>query len=300
MSVRERVIELGAERIDFAILSSASVVAVAAYLGFDVGTRVLGVWIVLDLLTPVLLYGGAAVVTTPERDVRTRERVVPAGPVGWIDERFDADSRLSLPLLPPAYPKNLRFVVPTLLLLLVPVLGVGGALTVDGWAVGRRGAGAPVTALFEQFVVFGRPVVAVVGAVVVLAQAGRFYRCHVATGRYERWTTHMMLELQVTYTLLYAFGVVLFVLYAMLLLVIVGLGVGTAVGDATGSTTWLVLVLTTGVAVKFAFEWSRVRGERRRNVGVDSFTANFAPTPPDRAERAREPRSDRVDRSTDP
>jgi hypothetical protein len=101
---------MNAERIDFSILASAPAVAAGASLAYEVSIRALGTWILLDLLTPVLLYGGTATVTTPERDVRTRERIVPAGPVGWLDERFDADSRVSLPLLPSVYPKNLRFV----------------------------------------------------------------------------------------------------------------------------------------------------------------------------------------------
>jgi hypothetical protein len=36
-----------------------------------------------------------------------------------------------------------------------------------------------------------------------------------------------------------------------------------------------------GLLVKVAFERSRVRGERQPDVGDDSFTANFSPTPPD-------------------
>ena len=272
--------EVNAERIDVSILAAAAAVAGGTALVFDVGSRVLGVWVLLDLATPFLLYSGAAMVTTPERDVRARERVVPAGPVNRLDAWFDADSRVSLPGLPPIYLRNLRFVLPTVLLLLVPVLGVGGGLTVEGWGLGRR-AGGSVTGFVDQFGAFQRPLVAVVGATVVLAQAVRFYRCHVTTGRYERWTTHMMLEVQVQYVLWYAFLTVLFVLYAILALALVGVGLGPFVSDALGRTIWLGTVFPTGLLVKFAFERSRVRGERQLNVADDSFTANFVPTPPD-------------------
>jgi hypothetical protein len=166
--------------------------------------------------------------------------------------------------------------------------------------LGRRGTGAPVTALFGQFVVLGRPFVAVIGALVVLAQVYRFYRCHVTTGRYRRWTTHMMLELQVMYALLYAFAVVLFVLFAMVLLLSTAVGAAPVVGDSIARTAWLAVVVVTGVAVKLAFEWSRVRGERQQDVAADSFTANFVPTPPERTDGAHEPAPDRTSRSTDP
>jgi hypothetical protein len=207
---------------------------------------------------------------------------------------------VSLPLLPAVYPKNLRFVVPTLLLISIPVLGVGGALTVEGWGFGRRAAGAPVTALFAQFSMFGRPLVAAVGAVVVLAQGYRFYRCHLTTGRYKRWTTHMLLEVQVTYALIYAFGLVLFVLFVVLLLLLAAFGVAPVVGEPVARTGWLAAVVATGVAAKLTFEWSRVNGERRQDVADDSFTANFRPTPPDHADTPHGASPDSAGRSPDP
>jgi len=274
------VVEVKAERVDVSILAAATAVVGGASLAFDVQGSVLGMWVFLDLATPFLLYSGVAMTTTPERNVATRERVVPAGPVAQLDAWFDAESRVSFPFLPPIYPKNLRFVLPTFLLLLVPVLGIGGGLAVEGWGIGRR-AGGSVTALVDQFGVFQRPLVAVIGIIVVLAQAGRFYRCHVTTGRYKQWTTHMLLEVQVQYVLWYAFLTILFVLYAILTFVLVGQGVGPFVSDALGRTIWLATVLPMGLLVKVAFERSRVRGERQLDVGDDSFTANFSPTPPD-------------------
>lgn len=283
-------------KIDFAILASVHVLALAASLALGVGFRALGLWVFVELATVLVLYSGTALFTRPEPDIHRRERVVPAGPVDRIDEWFDADAQVSLPMLPSAYPKNLRFVLPTVFLLLVPVLGIGGALTVEGWGLGRR-AGGSVTAFFAQFGAFQRPLVAVIGTLITLAQAGRFYRCHVATGRYNRLTTHMMLEMQVQYVLWYTFLTVLFVLYAVLTLVVIGVGVGPFVGDSAGRTVWLAVVLSTGCLVKFVFEWSRIRGERQPNVADDSFTANFSPTPPDRVDRSREPCPTRTERS---
>ena len=247
-----------AERIDFLIIAAVSAIVGGAYSILDVELRVLGMWVFLDLLTSFLLYSGAAMITMPERDVRTRERVVPAGPVNRIDEWFGVDSQISLPFLPSIYPTNLRFVLPTAFLLLIPVFGVGGALTVDGWGLGRR-AGGSVTELFAQFHVLQQPLVAIIGTLVVLAQVGRFYRCHAATGRYKRWTTHMMLEVGIQYIL----------------------GIGPFVSDATGRMIWLTVLLLTALLTKLAFEWSRVRGERQLNIADNSFTSNFSPTPMD-------------------
>lgn len=269
-----------AERIDLSIVSAVSVVAVGAFFAFDLDVRVLGLWVFLDVLTSFLLYSGAAMITVPERDVRTRDRVVPAGPVGRIDEHFDADSRINLSFLPSIYPKNLRFVLPTVLLLLVPVFGIGGALAVEGWGFGRR-AGGSITGLFAQFETLRRPLVAVVGGLIVLAQIGRFYRCHVASGRYTRWTTHMMLEAGIQYVLWYALLTILLALYAMVTLVVLGFGIGPFVSDATGRTVWLAVLVSTALLVKLAFERSRIRGERQLDVDDDSFTSNFSPTPRD-------------------
>ena len=269
-----------AERIDFLIIAAVSAIVGGAYSILDVELRVLGMWVFLDLLTSFLLYSGAAMITMPERDVRTRERVVPAGPVNRIDEWFGVDSQISLPFLPSIYPKNLRFVLPTAFLLLIPVFGVGGALTADGWGLGRR-AGGSVTELFAQFHVLQQPLVAIIGTLVVLAQVGRFYRCHAATGRYKRWTTHMMLEVGIQYILWYALLAILLALYAILTLVIFGFGIGPFVSDATGRMIWLTALLLTALLTKLAFEWSRVRGERQLNIADNSFTSNFSPTPMD-------------------
>jgi hypothetical protein len=280
-----------AERVDFALLAVPTVAAAAAVLAFDLGVRAVGLWVLVELSTTLVLYCGTAMVTSPEEDVRTRERVGPPGPIGWVDSCFDADSRVSLPFLPPVSPRNLRFVVPTLLLSLVPVLGVSGALAAEGWGFeGRRGRGGgpSVLALFAQFVAFEQPAVAAVGALVAGAHVLRFYRCHVATGQYEEWTTHMLLDVQGTYTVLYSFSVVAFVLYAILSLVVVGVAARGVVGDATGRAVWLALVAGSAVLAKLAFEWSRVRGERRPGLTDGSFTANFAPTPPDRAARSED------------
>jgi hypothetical protein len=267
-----------AERLDFSLILAVSAIVVGSYFILNVEPRVLGLWVFLDLLTSFLLYSGAAMMTIPEQNVRARERVVPAGPVSRIDEWFDVDSQVSLPFLPSIYPKNLRFVLPTVFLLLIPVFGIGGALTVEGWGFGRR-AGGDITELFAQFEILQRPLVATIGILIVLAQIGRFYRCHVTTGQYKRWTTHMMLEVGIQYMLWYSLLTILFVLYAILTLVVLGFGIGPFVSDATGQMIWLTVLVLTGFLIKLAFERSRIRGERQLDTSVDSFTSNFSPTP---------------------
>ena len=239
--------------------------------------------ILLQLSTILLLYCGAALFTEPESSVADRETIVPAGPSDWIDRRFDADSRLSVLCLPPLNLKNLRFVVPSFLLGLVFATEIGAALTVEGGFTGRsRGSGgASLTALFQQFVAFKEPLVVLTGILLIAVELVRFYRCHVATGRYRQWTAHMMLTPLVQYLSLAFFVGFLFMLYAMLMLVIFGVGVAPLVGDSLGRTLWVASVFASGIVVKLAIEWGRVCGERQLDVTTGSrFVAYFTPTPP--------------------
>lgn len=279
LRTRREMTHMDPEHVDFVLLAAVAIVVGGAYLLVDVSVRVLGLWVFLDVLTPLLLYSSVAMVTTPESDVRARDRVVPAGPVARIDDWFDTGTRFSLPFVPPIYPTNLRLVLPTVLLLLIPVLGVGGSLTVEGWGIGRRSGGS-VTALVAQFVAFQRPVVALVGGVVVLGQSSRFYRCHIATGRYKRWTTHMLLESQIQYVLWYSFLTIVFAVFVSVAFVVT-LGVSPVVSEAVARTVFLGVVCSTAVLLKLAFEWNRVRGERQLNASDESFTANFSPSPPE-------------------
>lgn len=268
------------EHVDLVLVTAVIIVVGAGYFLVDVGLRIVGLWVFVDVLTSLCLYSGVAMVTTPESDVRSRDRVVPAGPVARIDEWFNTDAQIELPALPPIYPANLRFVLPTVLLLLIPVLGVGGTLTVEGWGIGRRSGGS-VTALVAQFGAFQRPLVAIIGAVVVLGQVGRFYRCHVVTGRYTRWTTHMLLESQIQYILWYSFLLIVVAVVAILAFLIAAVGIEPVVSTSIARTLWLGVVFSTAVGLKLAFEWSRIRGERQLTDSDESFTANFAPTPPE-------------------
>ncbi len=74
-------VEVNAERIDVSILAAAAAVAGGASLAVDVESSVFGIWIFLDVATSFLLYSGVTMTTTPEWNVATRERLVPAGPL---------------------------------------------------------------------------------------------------------------------------------------------------------------------------------------------------------------------------
>lgn len=283
--------ELGDEHVDFALLASVHVLAVAVYFVSDLGIRIFGLLVLLEFLIILLLYCGAALFTDPEPSVADRETIVPAGPSNWIDSRFDRNSRLSFPRLPPLHLKNLRFVVPSFLLGLLLATGIGAALTVDGGFSGRsRGSGgASLTAVFQQFVVFEEPLVVLTGTLLIVAEVARFYRCHVATGRYRQWTTHMMLTPLVQYLSLALFVSFLFVLYTVLTLLTFGIGVASLVGDSLGRTLWVVVVLASGIVVKLAIEWGRVCGERQLDVTTGSrLTKYFTPTPPGGSTRGSE------------
>jgi hypothetical protein len=282
--------EMRDEYVDFALLAGVHGLAVAVYLVSDLGIRVLGLFIFIELLTMLLLYCGAALFTEPESNVNDRETVAPAGPSYWFDRRFDADSRLSLGSLPPLRLKNLRFVVPSFLLGLLVVTGVGGALTLGEGLGGRsRASGFSLAEFFRQFAVFGEPLVAITSTLVIAAEGARFYRCHVTTGRYREWTTHMMLTPLVQYLFLALWASFLFVLYTILIFVVLGLGVAPIVGDSLGRTLSEGVVLVTGLVVKLGIEWGRVCGERELDVSFGSWvTEYFTPTPPDRGTRSSE------------
>ncbi|MFC7057414.1 hypothetical protein [Halovenus salina] len=275
--------EVEDEHVDFGLLVGVHVLAVAVLFTSDLGVHVSGLFVLLQLSTMLFLYCGAALFTEPESSVADRETVVPAGPSDWIDRRFDADSGLSVPRLPPLNLKNLRFVVPSFLLGLVLATGIGAALTVEGGFSGKsRGSGgASLTELFQQFVVFKKPLVALAGILLIAAESVRFYRCHVATGRYRQWTTHMMLTPLVQYLSLAFFVSFFFALYAVLTLLTFAIGAASIVGDSLGRTLWIALLLTSGLVLKLAIEWGRVRGERQLDVPTGSrLVAYFTPTPP--------------------
>ncbi|MEZ3145405.1 hypothetical protein [Halobaculum sp. MBLA0143] len=266
------------EQIDFVILAVPVALAVVTAVVLDAGISVVGVWLFLDLATVWLLYGGVAMVTKPEETVQARGNLFLPGPVGWIDDRFGADSRVSLPGMPSIYPKNLRFAVPVSILMSIVVLGVGTGVATDG-GLGRR-SGGTVSELLGALAVLERPAVAVVGAAVVLAQVARFYRSHVATGRHERLTAYMVLDMQVTYMLLYAFGLFPFAVFVFVTGLVADSLVASAIGELTALLLWVVVAAVTGGAAKLVLERSRVRGERRPGLDGEESTARLSPTPP--------------------
>jgi|GEM_PF-2420451 len=277
------------ERVDFAILAVPTVLVVSTVVVLDVGLRVVGVWLFLDLATVWLLYGGVAMVTKPEGNVEARGNLFLPGPVGWIDSRFGTDSRLSLPGGLSVYPKNLRFVVPVLLLMSILVLGVGSGIAAENGGLGRN-SGGTVSGLIDALVVLERPVVAAVGAVLVLAQVARFYRCHVATGRHERLTAYVVLDMQVTYLLVYGFGLFPLFIAVIAVVAVVELLVAPGIAESAPQFSWVVVGATGGGIAKLVLERARVRGERRPGLDDETATTRLSPTPP--------PETDSVDEST--
>jgi hypothetical protein len=269
---------MDAEQIDFGVLAVPVVLVVVTSLVFDLAITVVGIWIFVELVTVWLLYGGLALVTRPETAVRERGALFLPGPVDWIDERFDADRQLSLPGVPPVYPKNLRFAVPTALLTAIGVLGVGSGLATDG-GIGWRSGGS-TSELIAAFAVFDRPVVAAVGAIIVVAQIARFYRCHVATGRYERLTEYMVLDMQATYMLIYIFGLFPSAIYLLVTLVTSEFVFSPVLGESTAQAVWPVVAAGGLGAAKLLLERYRTRGERRSGLDGDDSTTRLTPTPP--------------------
>jgi hypothetical protein len=182
-----------------------------------------------------------------------------------------------------------------LLLTGIGVLAVGSGLATDG-GIGR-GSGGTTSELIAAFAVFDRPVVAAVGATVALAQVARFYRCHVATGRYDRLTAYMVLDMQTTYLLVYIFGLFPSAVYLLVTLVTSGVLVSPVVGDSAARVVWPVGAAGGVTAAKLLLERVRTRGERRSGVGGGDPTTRLTPTPPpkpgpDDGARERSGRSD--------
>jgi hypothetical protein len=137
--------------------------------------------------------------------------------------------------------------------------------------------------------VFEESLVVLTGTLFVVAEVARFYRCHIATGQYKQWTTHMMLTPLVQYLSLAFYVSFLFVLYTVLSLLIFGIGVASLVGDSLGRALWVVVVLASGFVVKLAIEWGRVCGERQLDVTTGSrLSKYFTPTPPNDSTRGSE------------
>jgi hypothetical protein len=91
----------------------------------------------------------------------------------------------------------------------------------------------------------------------------------------------MLLESQIQYILWYSFLLIVVAVVAILAFLIAAVGIEPVVSTSIARTLWLGVVFSTAVGLKLAFEWSRIRGERQLTDSDESFTANFAPTPPE-------------------
>lgn len=267
------------KQLDLVILAVPVVFGAATAFLLDIGLRVMGVWLFLDLATVWFLYGGVAMVTRPEEEIEARGNLFLPGPVGWIDDRFGADTQLSLSGWLSVYPKNLRFVVPVSVLMSVVVLGVGSGVAAEGGGLGRH-SGGTVSGLLDALTVLERPAVAVVGATLVFAQVVRFYRCHVATRQHERLTAYMVLDMQVTYLLVYGFGLFPLFFAVLLSVIVVGFLTDLVAAGLPSQLVWTAVVAAVGGGGKLVLERSRVRGERRPGLDDESATTRLSPTPP--------------------
>ncbi|KDE59270.2 hypothetical protein EL22_23750 [Halostagnicola sp. A56] len=225
----------------------------------------------------LLFYAGLAMLATPESRIGERERIAPLGPIGG--RYFSEKPRRPVSFIPPIYPKNLRFVVPTTAIGMLIATGAGGGVTV--WGVGRGSPlGGDVTDFFALFTALAKPPVLVVGLAIVGAHLVPLSRYYFATGRYRDLTAHMALETQVKYYAVYLYFFLALTLYALVTFFVIGLAHPVIVSDSTSLVIWKGVVAGTFLALKLAFERSRIRGERRPSLDDDSFTANFSPTPP--------------------
>lgn len=270
------------QKIEFGLVAVATVLPIAVYFLFDLPGTAIALLYVFEAITVLLLYAGLAMIANPENYLEEREKIVPAGPIDFVDRQFSDEPRRIVRFIPPIYPKNLRVIIPTSAIILVIVIGVGGAVTVPGWGLGpaRSGGGGTPMAFFEQFSMFEIPIVAVTGLFIGVIHIFTFYRYYLATGRYQDWTAHMALEIQVQYAVLYFFMYVVFFLYAIAVAVAFPPTLSNITSESTAWTVTLMVLVSSFIAVKWAFEWSRFRGERQPGLNDNSFTSNFSPTPP--------------------
>ncbi|GAB7020670.1 hypothetical protein [Halostagnicola bangensis] len=270
------------QKIEFAAIALATVLPIVAYFLLELPGTAIALLYVFEAMTVLLLYTGLTMFAKPESHLEERERIVPAGPLGFVDRRFGENPRRIVRSIPPVYLKNLRFVLPTTGGMLVLLIGVGGAVTVEGWGLGRArsGGGGNVMDFFAQFSMFEIPAVIIIALFIGFTHFITFYRYYFATGRYQELTAHMALEIQVKYAILYFFMYVLFFLYAVATAVVLTSTLPAVMSQSAAGGVSLVVLVGSFIALKWAFEWSRFRGERHPSLDDDSFTSNFSPTPP--------------------
>ena len=104
---------------------------IATYFLFELPGEAIAL-LYVEAISVILLYTVLAMVAKPESQLEEREKVVPAGPIKAIDRRFSERPWNITRWLPPVHPKNLRLVIPTGGLLMLLIIGAGGAVTVPG------------------------------------------------------------------------------------------------------------------------------------------------------------------------
>lgn len=265
------------ENTGFILIGTANTLPVAGYflLGWSFTIVALLFW--LEAVTVLLFYAGLAMFATPESRIEERERIAPLGPIGG--RYFSEKPRRLVSFIPPVYPKNLRFIIPTTGIGMLIATGAGGGVTV--WGIGRRSPlDGDVTDFLALFTAFERPLVFVIGLAIVVTHLVTLSRYYFGTERYQELTAHMALEVQTKYYALYLYFFLAMALYALATFFVIGLTLPAIVPDSTSLMIWEGVVAGTFLAVKLLFERSRFRGERQPNLNNDSFTANFSPTPP--------------------
>lgn len=281
---------MGRPPLHFRLVALANLLPVAAYFLLGLPFAVLVVLFWVDVVVIFLCYAGVAMVSKPEQQIERRERIVPVGPSG---DRFLPDSAWQPSRrLPPIYPRNLRFVVPSVIFFLVMSIAAAGGLTVSGVGsrAGRREDGN-VLDFFAQLSVLEELPVLVIALCIVAVHLVVFWQHYGRGGRDGTLTAHMALEIPVSYVVLYFLLFIGLVLYAIAAVFAVDLAVPDSIPDGVGIRIWEVAVAGPFLASKLALERSRLRGEEQSGLDDGSFVANFSPTPPP-TDRAGEDRGE--------
>ncbi len=255
-------------RREFAAVALASVLPVAGIGLFGWSFTSIFVLYWLDLVVLLLVYGGCSLFARRPTVVEGREMRL-----AWVGERGDdatAPSTAIRPVdrLPPVHTRNVRLLVPNLVLGVSLLLAAGGAVVnfLQGHPPGSLRWLSELSSLTTSAVV---GVAAMAGSHCLDAYWGYF-----RPRRYEQLSAHMVLEIPIRpILLLFAASAVGYV--GVLL---AAAAVGAVVGDAAAYRTLVTLGVGGFTMVKLVVDWGRFRAERADDPG--GLAAWFTPEDP--------------------
>lgn len=255
-------------RFEFGAIVLVNLLPIVGYFVFDWEYTAVFILYWVDIVALWLVYCVCALFAQQRSHYEEREQPILIKPLG---DRFWSDTPRKIGPLPPIYPRNLRVIIPTSVLILFASFA-GGAALLEGnpdEGMPRTTVGDPVAFLADFSVVTSSPIFGTALLFIVL-HIVTAYRIYIRPRQYEETSAYSVLELPTRFILVYLGGLMVFV-FAFL--------VGLLIAEVIDSDLFAeVFLYGLFVTLKLALEWGRFHAER--SAPADGFPSWFAPDDP--------------------